>query len=199
MPPPIMKHHLPLFLACLVFAGNLFAQQHLSFKGVPINGTREYYTDTLIKSGFYYQGTTHSGISLLGGDFAGYEDCLIGVYTLKNLNLVNRVAVFFPDRDTWSAVLGDYEHLKTMLTEKYGTPADSQEKFTGYIGDNKNSLIMSALKNNKYVWYTTFTTELGDIKLSIMAGSKHDTAMVRLTYTDKANSEKVRSAAIDDL
>lgn len=86
-----------------------------------------------------------------------------------------------------------------MLTEKYGTPSDSQEKFTGYVGDNSNSLIMNALKDGKYVWYTTFTPELGDIKLSIRAGSKHNTAMVRLSYTDKANSEKVRSAAIDDL
>ncbi len=194
-----MKKRLTLLLACLVFAGNLFAQQHLSFKGVPIDGTREYYTDTMIKSGFYYGGTTQGGIAFLGGDFAGYTDCLIAIYTLKNINLVRRVAVFFPDKNSWSAVLSDYEHLKAMLTEKYGTPSDSQEKFTGYVGDMKNSLIMSALKENKYVWYTTFTTELGDIKLSIMAGSKRDTAMVRLSYTDKANSEKARNNAMDDL
>ncbi len=33
-----MKKHITLFLAYLVFAGSLFAQQHLSFKGVSING-----------------------------------------------------------------------------------------------------------------------------------------------------------------
>ncbi len=49
------------------------------------------------------------------------------------------------------------------------------------------------------MWYTTFTTELGDIELSIMSGTKYNTAMVRLSYYDKANSEKVRSAAMDDL
>lgn len=58
---------------------------------------------------------------------------------------------------------------------------------------------MYALKDCEYVWYTTFTTELGDIELSIMAGTEHDTACVRLSYYDKANAEKVHNAAIDDL
>lgn len=49
------------------------------------------------------------------------------------------------------------------------------------------------------MWYTTFTTELGDIELSIMSGTEHLTACVCLSYIDKANSEKVRSAAMDDL
>lgn len=192
-----MKKHLTLFLACLVFAGNLFAQQHLSFKGVPINGTLKSYTDAMVKAGFHYE-LTQDGTALLTGDFAGYKGCTVGVSTLKNLDVVSRIAVLFPEKETWSAVLGDYEHLKAMLTEKYGTPSDSKEKFTDYNG-NDNGLIMYALKDGEYVWYTTFTTELGDIELSIMSGREYDTAMVRLSYYDKANSEKVRSAAMDDL
>ena len=86
-----------------------------------------------------------------------------------------------------------------MLTVKYGTPSDSQEKFTGYIGDYDNYLVMHALKDGEYVWYTTFTTELGDIELTIISGIEYNTACVRLSYYDKANSEKVRSAAMDDL
>lgn len=187
-----------LLLACLMFAGTIFAQQHPSFKGVPINGTLKEYTDAMVKAGFHYEGT-QDGIALLTGDFAGYKGCMVGVSTLKNLDVVSRIAVLFPNKDTWSAVLGDYEHLKAMLTEKYGTPSDSQEKFTGYVGDNHNGLIMHALKAGEYVWYTTFTTELGDIELTIMSGTEYDTACVRLAYHDKANSEKVRSAAMDDL
>ena len=191
-----MKKHLILFIACLVFAGNLFAQQHLSFKGVPINGTLQEYTNAMVKAGFHYE-TTQDGISLLTGDFAGYKGCTIGVSTLKNLDVVSHIAVLFPNKETWSAVLSDYEHLKAMLTEKYGYPADSKEKFNRTTDDN--GLIMYALKDGEYEWYTTFSTELGDIELSIMAGTKYHTAMVRLSYYDKANSEKVRNAAMDDL
>lgn len=193
-----MKKHITLFIACLILAGSLFAQQHLSFKGVPIDGTLKSYTDAMVKAGFYYK-LTQDGTALLTGDFAGYKGCTVGVSTLKNLDVVSRIAVLFPNKDTWSAVLGNYEHLKAMLTEKYGTPSDSQEKFTGYIGDYDNYLVMHALKDGEYVWYTTFTTELGDIELAIMSGTEYDTAMVRLAYYDKANSEKVRNAAMDDL
>ena len=193
-----MKKHLTLFLACLAFAGNIFAQQHLSFKGVPINGTLKSYTDAMVKAGFHYE-LTQDGTALLTGDFAGYKNCIVGVSTLKNLDVVSHIAVLFPDKDTWSAVLNDYETLKAMLTEKYGTPSDSKEKFTGYVGDYDNGLVMHALKEGEYIWYTMFTTELGDIELSLMAGTKYNTGCVRLSYYDKANHEKVRNAAMDDL
>ncbi|MBQ6072050.1 MAG: hypothetical protein IKQ75_00240 [Bacteroidales bacterium] len=192
-----MKKHL-ILLVCILFAGTIFAQQHLSFKGVPINGTLQEYTNAMVKAGFHYEGT-QDGVSILSGDFAGYKGCTVGVSTLKNLDVVSRIAVLFPNKDTWSAVLGDYEHLKAMLTEKYGTPSDSQERFKNYTGNYDNSLVMYALEDDEYVWYTTFTTELGDIELTIMAGTEYGTACVRLSYYDKANSEKVHSAAMDDL
>ena len=192
-----MKKITTLF-ACLLIAGTLFAQQHLSFKGVPINGTLQEYTNAMVKAGFHYEGT-QDGLSLLTGDFAGYKNCIVGVSTLKNLDVVSYIAVLFPDKDTWTSVLSDYESLKSMLTEKYGTPSDYKEKFIGYVGDYDNGLVMHALKDGEYVWYTLFSTDLGNIELSIISGTKYNTAAVRLGYYDKANSEKVRSSAIDDL
>ena len=121
-----MKKHLSLLLACLLFAGTIFAQQHLSFKGVPINGTLKEYTDAMVKAGFHYEGT-QDGVSILSGDFAGYKNCIVGVSTLKNCDVVSRIAVLFPNKDTWSSVLNDYETLKSMLTQKYGYPSDSKE------------------------------------------------------------------------
>ena len=58
---------------------------------------------------------------------------------------------------------------------------------------------MHALKEEKYEWYTSFSTELGTIKLTISEGEKYSTGRVVLIYMDKANAEKVRSAAMDDL
>ena len=192
-----MKKIIILFV-CLIIAGTTFAQQHLSFKGVPINGTLQEYTNAMVKAGFHYEGT-QDGLSLLTGDFAGYKNCIVGVSTLKNLNVVSYIAVLFPDKDTWTSVLSDYESLKSMLTEKYGTPSDYKEKFIGYVGDYDNGLVMHALKDGEYVWYTLFSTDLGNIELSIISGTKYNTAAVRLGYYDKINSEKVRSSAIDDL
>lgn len=195
-----MKTHLTLFFACLFFASTTFAQQHLSFKGVPIDGSLQQYTNAMVKAGFHYEGT-QEGVALLTGDFAGYKNCIVGVSTLKNCDVVSHIAVLFPEKETWSALRRDYDNLKSMLTEKYGIPSDSRERFTDkYINEStSNMLIMHALHNDQCEWYTIFTTELGNIELSIIPGSDHDEGMVRLSYYDKANSEKVRSSAIDDL
>lgn len=193
-----MKKHLTLLFVCLLFAGSLFAQQHLSFKGVPIDGTLKAYTDAMIKAGFHYEGT-QDGIAALSGDFAGHKDCTIGVYTLKNLDVVSFITVLFPDQETWTSLKNEYEILKSMLTEKYGEPEESVERFTTYVGDYSNGLVMHALKDEKYEWYTNFSTELGTIKLTISEGEEYSTGRVVLVYMDKANGEKVRNAAMDDL
>ena len=104
------------FLDCLLFAVTIFAQQYLSFKGVPINGTLQEYTYAMVKAGFHYEGS-QDGISLLTGDFAKFKNCHVGGSALGNLDLVNRIAVLFPEKDTWSAVMSNYKHSKEMLTK----------------------------------------------------------------------------------
>ena len=184
-------------LACLVIMGGIMAQEHLTFKGVPINGTLKQYTAAMVKAGFKSEGTTSDGIAILSGDFAGYKGCIIGVSTLSTCDVVNRIAVLFPEKDTWAALVYDYEHLKSMLTTKYGEPEYNREEFTTYTGDN-NGLKMHALNDDQVVWFTGWTTELGDIELSIVGGS-YGKGHARLMYYDKANSDAVNQSAIDDL
>lgn len=178
--------------------GSVPAQKHLTFKGVPINGTLKAYTDAMIKAGFHYEGKTDNEINILSGDFAGFKSCYICVSTLSNCDVVNSISVLFPNRDTWSSVVSDYEQLKSMLTQKYGIPSVCSEKFTSHVGDN-NTMKMYALRNEECEWYTIFSTELGDIELSVIEGTSYNTGAVRLTYYDKINSDKVQNAAMDDL
>ena len=184
-------------LACLVIMGGIMAQEHLSFKGVPINGTLKQYTAAMVKAGFKSEGTTNDGISLLSGDFAGYKGCIIGVSTLSSCDVVNRIAVLFPEQETWAMLVYDYEHLKSMMIQKYGEADYNREEFTTYTGDN-NGLKMHALNDDQVVWFTSWSTELGDIELSIVGGS-YCKGHARLVYFDRANSDAVRQSAIDDL
>ena len=189
--------NLVFFLTCLFIAGTVFSQQnHLKFKGVPIDGTLQSYTNAMKQAGFSYEGS-QDGVSILSGDFAGYKGCIIGVSTLENCDVVSRISVLFPERDTWPSLIGDYETLKDMLTEKYGKPSDSKEKFTRQVYSESGKL--SALSHDECVWYTIFTTELGDIELTLVGDDYGLKGRVRLSYYDKANSEKVRNAAMDDL
>jgi hypothetical protein len=186
-------------LACLIIMGGIMAQEeHLSFKGVPIDGTLKQYTNAMVKAGFHFEGA-EGGLSILSGDFAGFKDCIIGVSTLSNCDVVSHIAVLFPNRGTWSLLLNDYEQLKAMLTKKYGEPDIVRERFNGYVGDYDNGLVMYALKDGEYEWYAVFSTDLGDIELSLMEGTEYHTGMVRLSYYDKINSVKVLDSAMDDL
>lgn len=185
-----------LLLSFLSMLSLGIAQQHLTFKGVPIDGTLKEYTNAMIKAGFQFEGT-ENGLSILSGDFAGYKDCIIGVSTLSNCDVVSHIAVLFPAKETWTLLQNDYEQLKAMLTKKYGKPYLHSEKFTGYVGSD--NLKMLALHSGEYEWYTVFSTDLGDIELSLVEGTDYETGMVRLSYYDKINSEKVLNSAMDDL
>lgn len=187
------------FIFVIIFVLSSFAQttEHLKFKGVPIDGTLSEYVAKMNQVGFQLV-ETDDGEALLEGEFAGYKDCLIGVSTLKSVNVVNTIGVVFPAREDWSSLEGDYAHLKSMLTEKYGEPADVVEKFQGYANPQTDQDKWIKLITDSCIWYTIFETENGDIQLSLERGD-YGEYFVLLKYYDKINTEAVRSAAMEDL
>lgn len=74
-----------LFIAIIMTASAQVKQdtsQHLTFKGVPLDGTLEQYVLKMKQNGFKHL-STKDGVAMLQGDFAGYKDCFVGVSTLK--------------------------------------------------------------------------------------------------------------------
>ncbi len=170
---------------------------HLTFKGVPIDGTLDEYVTKMKKSGFTHI-ATESGIAMLKGDFAAYKNCIVGVSTLKQKDLVSKVTVIFPEQDTWSSLSSNYFSLKEMLTEKYGEPAESEEEFQSSIQPRDDHYKMYEVEFDRCKYISTYETDKGSIQLSI----DHEgvtSCFVRLSYFDKINGEKIRTKAIDDL
>ena len=169
---------------------------HLTFKGVPITGTLVEYVAKMKKNGFTHIGT-EDGIALLEGEFATYKGCVVGVSTLKQKDLVSKIAVIFPERKTWSSLLSNYVNLKELLTEKYGQPTESVEEFQGYTPEDDGSKFTHVLLG-ACNYYTTYETERGTIQLAIEhdGGSK---CFVKLAYFDRINSEVIKKQALDDL
>lgn len=171
--------------------------QHLSFKGVPINGTLEEYVTEMKKSGFTHL-DTDDGTAMLEGDFAGYKNCLVVVSTLKQKDLVDKIVVLFPKKDTWSGLSGNYFNLKQMLTEKYGDPTDAVEKFDKSFEPKDDRSKFFEVKLDRCKYYSKWETDKGKIGLMIT----HDTwdnCYVSLSYFDKINGEQIRKQALDDL
>jgi hypothetical protein len=176
-----------------------FAQtsEHLSFKGVPIDGTLSDYVSKMEKNGFTLIGK-EDGVAMLKGDFAAYKDCFIGVATLKQKDLVSKISVIFPERRTWSSLSANYYNIKKLLAEKYGEPSEIVEKFDSRIEPMDDNSKMHEVGMNRCKYYTTFELENGSIQLSI-ENDGFSTGFVMLSYFDKINSEIIKAKAIDDL
>lgn len=184
-------------LTAMISVAQTQSPDHLTFKGVPIDGTLNEYVSKMKQNGFALI-ETEDGIGMLSGDFAAYKDCIVGVATLKQKDLVSKITVIFPERDTWSSLSGNYFDLKEMLTQKYGEPSTCVEKFDTYSEPRDDGDRMHAVRMDNCKYYTTYETDKGSIQLSI----EHDEVtrcIVMLAYHDKINSEIIRAKAIDDL
>jgi len=142
--------------------------------------------------------SSDNGITTLQGEFAGFKDCIIGIPTLNNKDLVAIVAIIFPEQKTWSMLSSNYFSLKKLLTEKYGEPSECVEKFESELmaSDDNGKMMEVGLDNCKY--FTIYEIVKGSIELSI----EHNgliSGFVLLKYIDKINGEVVKSQAIDDL
>ena len=175
---------------------NTESSDHLTFKGVPIDGKLDDYVLKMERNGFNHIGTENE-VAMLRGDFASFKNCIVLVGTLKQKDLVSKITVIFPSSETWSALSTDYFSLKEMLTEKYGKPVDHLEKFDGLQPDDDNSR-MHDVRFDRCKYYATYKTEKGSIQLSI----EHDgvsSCFVELAYYDKINSNIIKAKAKDDL
>lgn len=173
------------------------ASPHLSFKGVPIDGTLDEYVQKMKQKGFDYLGT-EDGIAILSGDFAAYKGCTVGVATLRQKDLVSKITVIFPSCETWAALTNNYYSLKEMLTEKYGKPADVTEKFQSYSEPSDDNSRMHEVRMDRCKYITTYETPKGKIQLYI----NHNSVMncfVLLSYIDKINGDVIRAKAVEDL
>lgn len=170
--------------------------EHLTFKGVPIDGKLDEYVLKMQKNGFTHV-STKDGLALLKGEFAAYKDCVIGVTTLNQKDLVSKISVVFPECKTWSSLSGNYFSLKEMLTEKYGKPSESIEKFQTYSEPEDDGSKMYEVKMERCKYYSIYYTDKGRIELSI-SGSING-CFVLLAYYDKINSDIIKAKALDDL
>lgn len=190
-------------LFCLVVTITSFAQngsessEHMTFKGVPIDGTLNEFVLKMKESGFTHV-QTENGVSMLKGDFAAYKNCYLGVVTLKQKDLVSRITVMFPECETWSSLYSNYSTLKELLTEKYGEPTEVVEEFDTSFEPKDDNDKMHEVGMNNCMYYTTYETENGKIQLTIQ-NDGFSSSFVLLTYFDEANTEVIRKKALDDL
>ena len=192
--------NLLITLALVLSTTQLGAQtadnQHLMFKGVPIDGTMSEYVAKMKLNGFVVV-ATEPGATMLQGDFASYKKCLIGVVTLQQKDLVSKIRVMFPEQSDWASLYGNYSNVKEMLTQKYGAPTEVIEEFRDHPGVKDDALKFIYASSGDCNYTTVFKTPSGEISLYL--DHAEYTCFVGLSYLDKINGEIIKAKAIDDL
>ncbi len=178
-------------MLCAIFM-NVSAQEHLTFKGVPINGHITTFVNKLKGLGFE-EITVSDNIAVVKGEF-GEQDCQIGVYASKKSKTVHMVAVILNETSSWYSLKSTYTEYKKLLMLKYGN-GKSFEYFSDpyYEGDGYE---LSAVRNEKCTYMTVFDTPNGDISIKIIDAGNPCTV---LGYVDEINhdiAEKEKNAMI---
>lgn len=169
--------------------------EHITFKGVPIDGTISQYVNNMKLNGLTLI-QTKDETAVLNGDFAGYKNCIIKVSTLKQKDLVHKITVVFPGKNTWSTLLENYLDLKNMLKEKYGETSEVVEKFEGHESNYDSDKILD-VQIDRCKYKSNWKTSKGEIQLSI--DHNNSNCFISLVYIDKINSEKIKANAKGDL
>ena len=171
------KHFLTLLLCCFAICG--FAQEHLSFKGIPITGSMTSFCQKLKTKGFVQIGS-EGNIRLFKGDFTGRQ-ATVGAVAADNGQDVFTVAVFFDETGNWNTLVNTYEHYKDLYIEKYGNPTQCVENNPSR--SDSNTSLMYELFQGRVTYACIFEAPGGLIQISIEKGNSND-GFVMIKYQD---------------
>lgn len=188
-----MKH---IFLTVCIFFAVIVAnaQEHLSFKGIPIEGNLTTFCQKLKVKGFTQLGS-EGNISLFKGDFTGRQ-ATVGVVAADNGQDVFTVAVFFDQSDSWDILVSTYEHYKDLYIEKYGNPAQCVENNPSLY--DSNTSLMYELFQGRVTYGCVFEAPGGTIQISIEKAGYND-GQVMIKYQDSQNINAKRQSDLDEI
>ena len=172
-------------LAMLLSSINLMAQEHLSFKGIPIEGSMAEFCQKLKTKGLTSIGRD-GNTALFTGDFTGRKTTIAVAATDDGKNVFG-VVVLFDASEEWNTLVNTYEYYKNLYIRKYGEPTLSQEK--NPARSDSNTALMAEVHQGTVVWGSAWKVAGGDIELSIEKSSGVYEGMVRILYRDSQNVE----------
>lgn len=168
---------------------NIIAQEHLSFMGIPLDGSVTEFCKKLKAKGFTKIG--HKAI------FSGYFTSRHAtVYVINDGKIVNGVVVAIDESSEWNTLVSTYDLYKDLYTQKYGEPFICQE-YNPSRGES-NILLMHELGKGSVTYESCWQVTGGLIVLSISKLS-HPNGTVIIKYMDVQNMETTLQKNLEDI
>lgn len=183
-----------LTIICFVAVIFAYAEGHMTFKGIEIDGDIESFVAKLEAQGFdlTYQA---DNAALMSGKFTAEEVSLF-IYSTPISKLVYTVLVKYQPTSQWYVLERKYNSLVESLKKKYGEPSASVWEVNN-SGDPEHEL-----KMGRATIMTGFETEKGYIIVNMVNGTDEYgfTALtLHLMYRDKENNALSEQEAESDL
>lgn len=189
-----MKKRISLIIAMLC-AITCMAEEHLKFKGIPIEGSMKSFCQKLANKGFTKIGSD-SNLTLFTGDFTG-RDATIGVKSDDDGENVYSVIVLFESSKEWKVLVSTYNYYKDLYTRKYGEPKISKEINTA--SNTNNALLMIELEERNAIWGSIWEVPGGEIEISIEKTEDVLRGAVSIRYRDTQNEEAKIQKYLEDI
>lgn len=186
-----MKKIITLLLLAVTMSA--FAEDHLKFMGITIDGSLPEFGTALEKKGFEKSSIFHQ--SVYEGYFAGREAYVIPTGDPASLSIAG-VAVYFKNNGTWKDMESTYQSIKDGLQIKYGDPIEVKEVGAAPEYD---VFISSRLKDETLVRRSIFINQLGMITVAIIKSDELYGVYPSVVYFDLINLGKAMQKAQDDL
>lgn len=159
---------------------SIITGEHLTFKGIEINGNLIDIRKQLEFKGFSFVDDIDDGF-FMEGDFAGYSNCEILVLGSKYTNYVWKIVVYLPKKNNWYDLSAEYFNCKEIFKQKYGKPKSYEYFIQPYVeGDGYE---MTAVSSNNCTYTSYFENSLGYITVEISSEER-----ITFAYEDKKNS-----------
>lgn len=189
-----MKHFL-ISLCLMCVAITTTAHAHLSFKGIPIEGSMDSFCQKLQTKGFTKLGADNN-ITLFVGDFTG-QQATVGVCATDDGRNVHSVIVIFDSSSEWNNLVNTYNYYKELYTRKYGKPSFNRE-YNPSLSDS-NMMLMHQLTQGTVTYRSSWKVTGGQIELSIEKAQSYEDGMVLIKYRDAQNVEAKIQHDLDDI
>ena len=180
-----------IFAVAVIFA---YAEGHMTFKGIEIDGKLDSFVEKLQTQGFELA-YINDYDAVMKGRFTA-EDVTVCIFSTPISKLTYAVLVKYEPQNQWSTLENKYNNLVESLRKKYGEPSLEVWDVDEY-SDPELAFMLDRARI-----MTFFETDNGRIGVSI-ANYKDEYGLpnlsVTITYLDKANSDLNDSETESDL
>ena len=153
---------------------------HLSFKGIPIDGSMEAFSKGLVDAGY-----RQAGGGVYVGFFAGVENA--AVVPVAFSGKVWKASVFLPALATWSGVKEQYRKFKDQFAWKYVVAPSVVKESLSMKYREGSGQEMWGFESGMSVYKTVFEFPDGQIVLYIAYDKASGGMRVCIDYIDRVN------------